>query len=125
MSREGLRILEKRAVSGVRVREQRGIRQVFGQPVRVAHRNHLVMEALHDQRGMAEAFQVGEPLTAEMLPLAKRGCLRLGYVRAGGRFTVVLSAEGACSATVTAPLAPSRETTSATLLGVLFDQRLN
>ena len=31
------------------------------------------MEALHDQRGMTKASQVGEPLAGEALPLAERG----------------------------------------------------
>ena len=65
MSREGLRILEQRAVGRVWVHQQGCVRQVLGQTVRVAHRNHLVMEALHDQRGMTEAFQVGEPVMSQ------------------------------------------------------------
>ena len=77
MSREGLRILEKRAVGRIRVHQQGGVRQVLGQPVRVAHRNHLVVEALHDQCGVTQASQVREALAGEALPLAERGNLRL------------------------------------------------
>src|SRR5262249_47313824 len=67
------------------------IRQVLGQPVRVAHRNHLVMEALHNQGWVMYAFQVDEALAGVALPLAKSGYLRLGNVRPGGRVAVVLS----------------------------------
>src|SRR5712675_2296427 len=72
------------------VREQDGVRQVLGQPVGVAHRNHLVMEALHHQRGMTNALQVSEALAREPLPLAKRGQLCAGNIRPGGWFAVFL-----------------------------------
>jgi len=42
-----------------------------------------------------------------------------------GRNLSSCPAEGECSATVTVPLLPSGETTSATVSGALFDQRLN
>ena len=42
-----------------------------------------------------------------------------------GRNLSSCPAEGACSATVTVPLVPSGETTSVTVSGALFDQRLN
>src|SRR5215470_5494328 len=91
MSREGFWILKERAVPCVRVHEQDRVGQIFGQPVRVAYRNHLVMETLYDQRGMRYAFQVGEALAREALPLAKGRYLRLGNVRPGWRVLVVRS----------------------------------
>src|SRR6266550_1636691 len=75
----------------VRVHEETRVREVLGQPVRVAHRNHLVPEALYNQRGMTNALQVGKALARVALPLAKRCQLCAGNVRPGGRLAVFLS----------------------------------
>src|SRR5262245_43138527 len=88
---ERFRVLEQRAVPSVRVDKQRRVRQVLGQPVRVAHRNHLVAKALHNERRMPYALQVGETLAREALPLAKRSDLCPGDVRSGRWVAVRLS----------------------------------
>src|SRR5258708_4171440 len=49
------------------------------------------MEALHDQRGMTDALQVGKALARIALPLAKRGQLCAGNVRPGGRLAPFLA----------------------------------
>src|SRR6266576_1584095 len=73
------------------VHEETRVRYVLGQPVRVPHRNHLVLEALHNQRGMTNALQVGKALARQPLPLAKRGQLCACNVRPGGRLAVFSS----------------------------------
>ena len=68
MSRERLRILEQRAVPRVRVREQDGVRQVLAQSVRVGDGNHLVVDTVHDERGMTDGPELSESLAFERLP---------------------------------------------------------
>ena len=71
MSREGLRILEQRAVPRVGVREQDGVRQVLAQSVGVGNGNHLVVDTVHDERGMPDGPEFGESLALEPFPLAE------------------------------------------------------
>src|SRR5206468_6012288 len=71
VSREGLRILKQRAVPRVGVRQQDGVRQVLAQSVGVGNRNHLVVDTVHDERGMPDGPQFSESLAVKLLPLAE------------------------------------------------------
>jgi hypothetical protein len=48
---------------------------MLAKPVRVANWNHLVKYTVHDERRLSNSLEFGEPLTGEVLPLAKRGYL--------------------------------------------------
>src|SRR4030095_8950838 len=72
LTREGLGILEQRAVSGVRVRQEYGVGQVLDQAVRVDDRDHLVVNAVDDERRMPDGSKFREALSSEALPIAER-----------------------------------------------------
>ncbi len=91
MSREGLRVLEQRAVSRVGVRQQDRVRKVLGEPVGVGDGDHLVADTVHDQRGVTDAPELGEPLTLELFPLAKGRELSARDLRARDGIEVVLT----------------------------------
>jgi hypothetical protein len=67
--------LEQRAVSGVWIGREDGVRQVGTQQVGVSNRNHLVIDSIDYECGMTDPLQVCEALTDNMLPLSK--CRRL------------------------------------------------
>jgi hypothetical protein len=81
VSREGLRILEERAVPSIGVREQDGVRQVLAQSVGVGHGNHLVVDTVHDERWMTDGPQVSESLAFERFPLTECRDLRARDLR--------------------------------------------
>ena len=91
MSREGLRVLEQRAVSGVGVRQQDRVRQVLGEPVGVRDGDHLVADTVHDQRRVTDGPQVGEPLALELFPLTEGRDLSASDLRARDGIEVVLA----------------------------------
>jgi hypothetical protein len=67
--------LEQRAVSGVWIGREDGVRQVGTQQVGVSNRNHLVIDSIDYECGMTDPLQVCEALTDNMHPLSK--CRRL------------------------------------------------
>src|SRR5688572_17452973 len=73
--------LEEGAVSGVRVREKYGVRKVLGQPIRVRDGNHIVVEAIDDERGLMNVFEIAEASPRRLLPLAECRNLCGGDVR--------------------------------------------
>jgi hypothetical protein len=60
MPRKRLVKLEKGTVSGVWVDEKYGVRKILGQPIRVRHGNHHVVDAIDDKRGLADASEMFE-----------------------------------------------------------------
>src|SRR5215207_3106501 len=64
--------LEEGAVSGVGVREKYGVRKVLGQPIGVRDGNHLVVDAIDDERGLMDVLEIAESAARRLLPLAER-----------------------------------------------------
>src|SRR5690349_8197462 len=91
LSRERLVILEQGSMPGIGIREEYGVRQVLDQPVRVGNRNHFVVNAVHDKRGLLDVPQIGEPGSVGLLPVAERRELRGGDVASRWRVEVVLA----------------------------------
>ena len=73
--------LEEGAVSGVGVREKYGVRKVFGQPIRIGNVNHFVVEAIDDERGLMNVFEIAEASPRRLLPLTECRNLCRGDVR--------------------------------------------
>src|SRR5207302_11316677 len=69
LPREGFVVLKQGPVPGVRVRQEHRVWQVLDQAVRVGDRDHLVVNAVHDERRMADGSKFREALTREALPL--------------------------------------------------------
>ena len=59
MARERIVVLEQRAMPGVRIRHEYDVGQVLSQSVRVDNRNHLVTNAVDDERRVRQSF--GDP----------------------------------------------------------------
>jgi hypothetical protein len=81
MARERIVVLEQRAVPGVRMRHQYGVGQVLSQSVRVDNRNHLVPNAVDDERRVRNRSEIRETIAGKTLPVAERCHLRIGDLR--------------------------------------------
>ena len=60
MPGEGVVKLEEGTVSGVRVGEKYCVWKVLGQAVGVRDRNHFVVDAVHDERGLMDGLEIRE-----------------------------------------------------------------
>ena len=76
LAREGLVKLEQRTMPGVGIRQQHCIRQMLTESVGVRDRNHLVVNAVDDKRGLVDLRQIREAQAGDVLPVAERGDLR-------------------------------------------------
>jgi hypothetical protein len=81
--------LEQGAVSGIGIRQEHCIWQVFREPIRICDRDHLVVDAIDDQYGPANALEVRKSLTGESLPLAKRRDLSSSDLGSRRRFAIL------------------------------------
>src|SRR5262245_62110405 len=73
--------LEERTMPSVGIGQQHGIRQMLGQKIGVPHWNHVVEYTVHYQARLRDLAQLGEALTLDPLPCAKRGDLGLSDLR--------------------------------------------
>jgi hypothetical protein len=80
---ERLVVLEEGTMSGIRVHEKYGVRQVLRQPIRVRDGNHVVVDPIDDERGLMDALEVGEARAGRVLPFAERRDLCGDDVRTG------------------------------------------
>src|SRR5689334_4425783 len=70
--------LEERSMASVRVGEQKSIRQILTQEIRIPDGDHFVVDAADYQSGLADAFEAREAFALGLLPLAKCRQLRSG-----------------------------------------------
>src|SRR3984885_8549800 len=78
-------------MSSIGIDQQDRVRQVVGQPVRVSHRNHLVVDAVHHKRGLANGSQIGKSLAFEGFPLTECRYLSGRDLRTRGWIEVVFA----------------------------------
>src|SRR5262245_2239753 len=88
---EGLVKLEERPVSGVWVGEKHGVRKVLSQSIGVRDGDHLVMDAVDDEGGLMNVFEMTEARTDRLFPLAERRHLCGRDLRGRGCIEVHLS----------------------------------
>src|SRR5580704_6653502 len=91
LARERFVALEQRAVTGIGIGEEHGVWQTRAQPVRIANRDHLVVDSVYDQHGLSDILQISETLAAESIPFAERCHLSLGDFRARSRLAILLA----------------------------------
>lgn len=74
---------------GVGIDQEDSVRQILDQPERVRNGNHVVMDAVDDERRVMDALEVGEALARKPLPVAKCSQLRRGYLRSRRRIEIL------------------------------------
>jgi len=87
---ERVMILKQRTVTGVRIGQEHGARQMLRERVRILDRDHLIEDAVHDQARLRDSAELREALPAvAALPRAERGELRGRDVRTRQRLAIL------------------------------------
>jgi hypothetical protein len=58
-------------MTGVRIGQQHGVRQMLAQHVGISNGNHIVEDPIHDQAWLIYPLELAEALAAKMLPSPK------------------------------------------------------
>src|SRR6202047_195591 len=68
--------LKQRSVPGIWIDDKLSVANCLGERDRIDGRNHDVVMAVHDKRGLGDGFEFREPLAADLTPFGDRCPLR-------------------------------------------------
>src|SRR5436309_14496213 len=87
-------MLKQRTVTGVRIGQEHGARQMLRDRVSILDRDHLIEDAVHDQARLRDSAELREALpVVAALPRTERGELRGRDVRTRQGLAILLGSQ--------------------------------